>query len=145
MIDGIVCASTFERTEAFLDADDGRPVFLFVQTYRVHAPYEVSAETRAAHGARLGIHGSFEEWSDRRLALRLELEREGAREELRETVRTLQVLHIEEGETLFEEGHNGDALFAVVEGKIAIVKQGKLLTELGPGTVVTNGAASMRT
>ncbi|MEO0652675.1 MAG: sulfatase, partial [Planctomycetota bacterium] len=43
----------------FLDADDGRPTFLFVQTYRVHRPYRVSAETRAAHGARLGIEGEF--------------------------------------------------------------------------------------
>ena len=31
----------------FLDADDGRPVFLFVHTYRVHAPYRIGAEEDA--------------------------------------------------------------------------------------------------
>jgi arylsulfatase len=31
--------STLERARRFLDADDGRPVFLFVQTYRTHLPY----------------------------------------------------------------------------------------------------------
>jgi arylsulfatase len=35
-------ASTCARALAFLDADDGRPVFLFVQSYRVHTPYRAS-------------------------------------------------------------------------------------------------------
>jgi arylsulfatase len=52
-------ARTFERALEFLDADDGRPVFLFVQSYRVHREYEVSPETRAAHGERLGIRGEI--------------------------------------------------------------------------------------
>jgi arylsulfatase len=42
--------ATAERVRAFLDADDGRPVFLFVQTYRTHMPYEVSDEACAAMG-----------------------------------------------------------------------------------------------
>ncbi len=46
---------TQAAVDAFLDADDGRPVFLFVQTYRVHAPYRVSEETLERHGERLGI------------------------------------------------------------------------------------------
>lgn len=52
---------TLDEVRAFLDADDGRPTFLFVQTYRAHRPYRVSAQTRAEHGARLGIEG---EWED---------------------------------------------------------------------------------
>lgn len=43
-----------------LDADDGRPLFLFVQSYRAHRPYRVEDETRAAHGERLGIEGEFD-------------------------------------------------------------------------------------
>jgi arylsulfatase len=45
-------ASTLERALAFLDADDGRPVFLFVHTYRVHNPYRVSEQTRREAGDR---------------------------------------------------------------------------------------------
>jgi arylsulfatase len=45
-------ASTLARATAFLDADDGRPVFLFVHTYRVHNPYRVSDETRREAGDR---------------------------------------------------------------------------------------------
>jgi arylsulfatase A-like enzyme len=41
---------TAERARTFLDADDGRPVFLFVQTYRTHKVYDVSAEARATLG-----------------------------------------------------------------------------------------------
>jgi arylsulfatase len=43
-------AATGERVRAFLEADDGRPVFLFVQTYRTHATYDVSTEACAALG-----------------------------------------------------------------------------------------------
>ncbi len=52
---------TFQRALDFLAADDGRPVFLFVHTYRVHGPYEVSEETRASHGKSLGIAGTIDE------------------------------------------------------------------------------------
>ncbi len=34
---------TFETALDFLDRDDGRPVFLFVQTYRTHMPYRQGA------------------------------------------------------------------------------------------------------
>ncbi len=34
--------STIERARAFLEADDGRPPFLFVHTYRVHTPYRAT-------------------------------------------------------------------------------------------------------
>jgi len=46
-------AETAERVRAFLEADDGRPVFLFVQTYRTHGTYSVSKEACAA----LGLEG----------------------------------------------------------------------------------------
>ena len=48
---------TLERARAFLDDDDGRPVFLFVHTYRTHLPYRVGKRTREAWGERLGIAG----------------------------------------------------------------------------------------
>ena len=51
---------TLAAARAFLDADDGRPVFLFVHTYRAHRPFRVSDETRRAHGERLGLEGEFE-------------------------------------------------------------------------------------
>ena len=51
---------TLAECEAFLDADDGRPVFLFVQTYRTHRPYRVSEATRREHGERLGIEGDWD-------------------------------------------------------------------------------------
>lgn len=47
--------TTVAEALAFLDADDGRPTFLFVQSYRAHAPFEVSPETWAAWGERLGL------------------------------------------------------------------------------------------
>ena len=47
--------STLERARAFLDADDGRPLFLFVHTYRAHSPYRVSAETRRERGTDLEL------------------------------------------------------------------------------------------
>ena len=49
--------ATVERALSFLDADDGRPAFLFVHTYRTHHPYRVSDETRERFGALLGISG----------------------------------------------------------------------------------------
>lgn len=52
---------TVDAALAFLDADDGRPTFLFVHSYRTHEPYRVSDETRAEHGARLGIEFDYEE------------------------------------------------------------------------------------
>ncbi len=37
---------TLARVRTFLDGDDGRPLFLFVQSYHVHAPYDVQPATR---------------------------------------------------------------------------------------------------
>jgi len=37
-------AETIRRAEAFFDASDGRPNFLFVQTYRTHAPYRCGSD-----------------------------------------------------------------------------------------------------
>ncbi len=43
--------STLERARAFLDADDGRPIFLFVHTYRTHGPYRAVEDTPFRRGA----------------------------------------------------------------------------------------------
>jgi arylsulfatase A-like enzyme len=50
---------TLRSARSLLDADDGRPLFLFVHTYRTHVPYHVSEETRARLGAHLGIVRDF--------------------------------------------------------------------------------------
>lgn len=62
--------STIERCRAFLDADDGRPVFLFVQTYRTHLPYRVSEETRQLYGDRLDLSVSYQSIHDEYIPLR---------------------------------------------------------------------------
>ena len=47
-------ARTLAWADAFLERDDGRPVFLFVHTYRTHAPYRQGAdESNAAYVAFL--------------------------------------------------------------------------------------------
>ncbi len=46
---------TLARARAFLAADDGRPTFLFVQSYEAHSPYEPSAATIATFGAGVGV------------------------------------------------------------------------------------------
>ncbi len=51
--------STLERAESFLEADDGRPSFLFVHTYRTHVPYHVTELTRREIGDELGIHRGY--------------------------------------------------------------------------------------
>ena len=66
---GLDASIAAQRALGFLDADDGRPVFLFVQTYETHKPYLVSAETRERLGARLGIQGEFAEIEGRLKAL----------------------------------------------------------------------------
>ena len=50
---------TVEAAAAFLDADDGRPVFLLVHSYLVHVPYEPSPEASAVHS----IEASWKEVS----------------------------------------------------------------------------------
>ncbi len=46
---------TVEAALEVLDADDARPLFLFVHTFRTHQPYRVSDETLQALGETLGI------------------------------------------------------------------------------------------
>lgn len=52
---------TIERAVERIDADDGRPLFLFVQTYRAHKEYVTSARTLA----RIGIDLDEEELAAR--------------------------------------------------------------------------------
>jgi len=53
---------TLARVRAALVADDGRPLFLFVQSYASHAPYEVRASTRAALGDRFFAERNLDGW-----------------------------------------------------------------------------------
>ena len=50
---------TLDEVDAFLAAGDGRPTFLFVQTYRVHEPYRASPRTRGELAGRLPIAGDW--------------------------------------------------------------------------------------
>lgn len=52
---------TLDRARALAAEDDGRPLFLFVHTYRTHEPYEATEATRAELGARLGLGPTWEE------------------------------------------------------------------------------------
>lgn len=52
---------TLARVRTFLAADDGRPIFLFVQSYHVHAPYDVEPATRARWQDVLRLERGFEE------------------------------------------------------------------------------------
>ena len=52
-------AEALSDARAQLDADDGRPLFLFLHTYRAHEPYEVSDRTRTSLGDELGIRGTW--------------------------------------------------------------------------------------
>lgn len=55
-------AKTLDRLRGVLELDDGRPLFLFVQTYRVHSPYEVSPESLTAHPELFGEDAKPEDW-----------------------------------------------------------------------------------
>lgn len=46
---------TIGETREFIEADDGRPFFLFVQTYRTHTPYLASEQTRAEYAYVLDL------------------------------------------------------------------------------------------
>ena len=48
---------TNRRVAEFLAQDDGRPVFLFVQTYGAHTPYQVTRETRRRFAGELDFDG----------------------------------------------------------------------------------------
>jgi len=60
---------TLARARAFLDADDGRPVFLFVQTYRTHTPYAVRPSTVRRLAETVPIERGWRELQDAFLAL----------------------------------------------------------------------------
>jgi arylsulfatase A-like enzyme len=61
---------TVDSVRAILEAHDGRPLFLFVQSYRTHAPYLPSAEALASHGEALGVDGTYAEvWADVRASI----------------------------------------------------------------------------
>jgi arylsulfatase A-like enzyme len=68
--------STRERVQAVLDADDGRPLFLLVQTYRGHAPYVDSPATLSAHPELFGADPDPAAWNYAELLV--DKDREGA-------------------------------------------------------------------
>jgi arylsulfatase A-like enzyme len=51
---------TLEAVTDFLEADDGRPTFLVVHTYRSHHPYVVTETTRAALAERIGLRAGLD-------------------------------------------------------------------------------------
>ncbi|MDH5493394.1 MAG: sulfatase, partial [Myxococcales bacterium] len=63
--------ASLARVRDVLAMDDGRPLFLFVQTYRTHAPYVATPATLAAHPALFGKHPEPEDWKYAPLAARL--------------------------------------------------------------------------
>lgn len=64
-------AATLARVRDVLAMDDGRPLFLFVQTYRAHAPYVATPATLAAHPALFGERPDPGEWEYAPLAARV--------------------------------------------------------------------------
>ena len=54
---------TTDDVEDFLDIDDGRPIFLFVQTFRAHGPYVVRDETREHFADTLQLTRDWHELS----------------------------------------------------------------------------------
>ena len=73
-------ATTLERVQQVLDADDGRPLLLFVQSYRVHTPYAPSLEALLAHPELFGEDPDLEEWEFRKLFRAAGLARKAALE-----------------------------------------------------------------
>ena len=49
------------RVDEFLEADDGRPTFLFVQSYRAHTPFEACEPTREELAGLIGEPRTFKE------------------------------------------------------------------------------------
>jgi len=54
--------ATLGRVRTALELDDGRPLFLYVQTYRAHTPYVVRPETLAAHPELFGANADANDW-----------------------------------------------------------------------------------
>lgn len=63
-------ALTLRRAREIAARDDGRPLFLFVHTYRTHEPYVATEATRAALGDELGIGPT---WDEMRLVVETEI------------------------------------------------------------------------
>ena len=54
---------TLKRVQTVLDADDARPLFLFVQSYRAHTPYWVSDQSMAEHPELFGEDPDPADWN----------------------------------------------------------------------------------
>ena len=50
--------------------------------------------------------------------------------------REIAMVDADAGSTLFEEGDAADGVASIVEGTVEILKRGRVLATLGPGTVV---------
>jgi CRP-like cAMP-binding protein len=57
-------------------------------------------------------------------------------EDMEQLDREIAMVDAAAGSILFEEGDAADGLASVVEGNVEILKRGRVLTTLGPGTVV---------
>ncbi len=77
---------TFRSALDFYDRDDGRPTFLFVQTYRVHAPY------------RQGVDEDVSRWRELVREAALDLKQRGA------TVEDVAPATVEAFRSLYEDG-----------------------------------------
>jgi hypothetical protein len=53
--DAVSLRRTIASALDILDADDGRPTFLFVHTYRMHAPYRATSRSVELYGEQLGL------------------------------------------------------------------------------------------
>jgi CRP-like cAMP-binding protein len=57
-------------------------------------------------------------------------------EDMDQLDREVSMVDAAAGSTLFEEGDAADGVASIVEGSVEILKQGRVLATLGPGTVV---------
>ncbi len=57
-------------------------------------------------------------------------------DDLEQLDREVAMIDAEAGSTLFEEGDAADGVASIVEGTVEILKRGRVLATLGPGTVV---------
>jgi CRP-like cAMP-binding protein len=57
-------------------------------------------------------------------------------EDMEQLAREIAMVDAAAGSTLFEEGDAADGVASIVEGNVEILKRGRVLATLGPGTVV---------
>jgi CRP-like cAMP-binding protein len=57
-------------------------------------------------------------------------------EDMEQLEREIAMVDVAAGATLFEEGDAADGVASIVEGNVEILKRGRVLATLGPGTVV---------